>query len=656
MLKRRFEPVKIQKARVQDPFWDRYTGRVPERIIPYQWDMMNDRVSGMEESGCIHNFRAAAGEEDGGFKGMPFQDSDLAKWIEAAAFSLATKPDQQLEGIIDEMADLLEKVQDEEGYLDTRFILMEPEKRWTNLLEGHELYVSGHLIEAAVAYYLVTGKEKLLSIVKKNADLICRTFGKEEGKRPGYPGHEEIELALVKLYEVTGEERYLDQAYYFITERGQDPHLLEKLHNEYGEYIFPEFSGFDLSYNQCQAPVYNQETVEGHAVRAVYMLTAMADLAWYKDDARLLESCEKLYRNIVKKRMYITGGIGSAGKGERFTTDYDLPNESAYAESCASIGLAMFCRRMLQITGRAGYADTMETALYNTVAAGISLSGDRFFYVNPLEVWPDACRKNTDLDHVKEERQGWFACACCPPNIARTLASLHQYAWFSDGYRLIVALYAGGECELNLSGRPAVLEVKTDYPFSGKVHIKLKDLQQDTDAAILLRKPGWTKRMQISVNGSLFCKNENAYKPEFLEVQRTWRHGDVIDIEIEMEPCFMQANPRVRADCGKVALMKGPVVYCLEEADNGYDLSAISIDTEKGIFEKYREDILGGMYTLECEGYRLSDDGWDDELYRTFMEKTEPVSVTAIPYCFWNNRGCGEMSVWIRSDSVKTPN
>ena len=650
MLKNRLEPADIRQAQVRDPFWDRYTGQVPDRIIPYQWEMMNDRIEGSEKSGCIANFRAAAGETEGTFTGMVFQDSDLAKWLEAAAFSLAGRPDPELEKTIDEMADLLERVQDESGYFDTFFLLKNPEKRWTNLLEAHELYVAGHFIEAAVAYFQVTGKENLLRIVRRNADLICDTFGPGEGQRPGYPGHEEIELALVKLYEVTGEERYLYQAYYFIRERGKDPGLLGKLHQEYGGCVFPDFIT-DPDYNQCHATVYEQETAEGHAVRAVYMLTAMADLAWYKKDEELLRSCERLYANITQKRMYITGGIGSAGYGERFTTDYDLPNHSAYAESCASIGLAMFCRRMFQITGDAKYADTMETALYNTVAAGISLSGDRFFYVNPLEVWPEGCRRNPDISHVKPERQGWFVCACCPPNIARTLASLQQYAWYSEGDRLAMALYAGGKWKTALGSVPVELEVETDYPFRGEVKITIRELEQDTEGEILLRKPGWTREMKIRVNGETVYALDDPCPAGMAGIRRTWKTGDVITVSMEMAPRFMQADPRVRADCGRTALMKGPMVYCLEEADNGDDLAALSVDVRKGIREQVRDDILGGVMTLECEGYRLRQENPGGALYGVLTGEKEPVKLTAVPYCFWNNRGCGEMSVWIRYES-----
>ena len=648
MLEKRYETADIRKACVRDSFWDRYTGQVPERIIPYQWDMMNDRISAEEKSGCIHNFKAAAGEEEGGFTGMVFQDSDLAKWLEAAACSLATRPDPDLEKTIDEAVDLLERVQDESGYFDTRFILQEKDKRWTNLLEAHELYVAGHFIEAGVAYYQVTGKDKLLNIVRKNADLICDTFGPEEGKRAGVPGHEEIELALVRLYQVTGEERYLDEAYYFINERGKDPSLLLRLHEEYGSDIFPGLI-CDPPYNQTHAPVREQDTAEGHAVRAVYMLSAMADLAWYKQDEGLLDACERLYDNITKKRMYITGGIGSAGVGERFTTDYDLPNHSAYAESCASIGLAMFCRRMFQITGDAKYADTMETALYNTVAAGISLSGDRFFYVNPLEVWPDACRKNPDIAHVKEERQGWFACACCPPNIARTLASIHQYAWYAGEDSLAIALYAGGRWETTLAGERAVLEIATEYPFDGEVRIKIDQLERETQAKILLRRPGWTQEMQIWVDGESI--STQASGACMIGIERTWKQGDEIRIQMEMKPRFMQARPDVRADCGRTAFMKGPLVYCLEEADNGDDLQALRIDPAQGITEHMRDDILGGVMTLECAGYRLDREDWGDELYRPLAgaaREEKPVKLTAVPYCFWNNRGCGEMLVWMR--------
>jgi DUF1680 family protein len=418
----------LSAIHIDDTYWNRYTSLVPGKVIPYQWEILNDRVPDAPPSHCLKNFRIAAGDEKGERKGMVFQDSDAAKWLEAAAYSLASRPDPELEKNADELIALIGRAQEKDGYLNTYFTLNYPREKWKNLTEGHELYCAGHFIEAAAAYYETTGKKAFLEIVCRLADLICKTFGPEEDKMHGYPGHPEIELALVRLYRVTGSSRYLDTARYFADARGCPPnYFLEEIKGPGFRSIFSGFSDYDPKYSQSHLPVREQETAEGHAVRALYLYCAMADIAEEYNDSDLLERCKILWNNIVQKRMYITGSVGSSGFWERFTVDYDLPNDSNYSETCASIALALFGLRMAKAATDASYFDTVERALYNTVRSSISLEGDRYFYVNPLEVWPQTCIEHSSRSHVKTVRQKWFDCACCPTNTARTLTSLGQY-------------------------------------------------------------------------------------------------------------------------------------------------------------------------------------------------------------------------------------
>ena len=376
MRKKANSSIPLSNIRIDDNFWNKYVKLVKEVIIPYQWDILNDRVDGVETSHCIENFRIAAGEKQGEYHGAVFQDTDVAKWLEAVGFALSAERDEKLEALADETIELIGRAQQPDGYLNTYYTIKEPGMRWTNLTEGHELYTAGHMIEAAVAYYEATGKRKMLDIVCRFADLICRTFGPEEGQIHGYPGHQEIELALVKLYRTTGERRYLETAKYFIDVRGGgENYFLKEERSATFKRIFPEFAGYDTKYSQSHLPVREQKTAEGHAVRAVYMYTAMADLACECGDESLLEACRTLWDDMVYKRMYITGSIGSSGLLERFTTDYDLPNDCNYSETCASIGLAMFGKRMADITKDASYMDVVERALYNTVLSGIAMDG-----------------------------------------------------------------------------------------------------------------------------------------------------------------------------------------------------------------------------------------------------------------------------------------
>lgn len=476
MKTKKLDLLPLKALKVNDFFWNKYTGLVTKEIIPYQWKALNDEVAGAEPSYCIDNFKVAAGLKEGTFHGWVFQDTDLAKWLEAVAYSLSYEPNEALEKLADDAIELVGKAQQENGYINTHFTILHPGKQYCNLKEGHELYTTGHFIEAAIAYYEVTGKDKFLNIMKKNADLICDVFHTEKYKN-AVPGHEEIELALMKLATVTGDDKYADMAKDFIDRRGTEPnYLFNESKNDDFIDVWHDPNPYINEYGQNHLPVRKQKTAEGHAVRATYLYCAMADIAQKYQDESLFEACENLYNNIVNKRMYITGGIGSSGVMERFTTDYDLPNDTNYSESCASIGLALFCRRMAQITGDSKYIDTMELALMNTVLAGIAMDGKSFFYVNPLEVWPDNCMPATDKNHVKAVRQKWFGCACCPPNIARTLSSLGEYLFMQNDDGLFINMFAGGEYKTTALGGYKRLNIETKFPFEGKITISISDI------------------------------------------------------------------------------------------------------------------------------------------------------------------------------------
>ena len=647
MEKEKLTDVPLHQIQIKDAFWDKYIRLVKDVILPYQWNTLNDNVKDAAPSHCIKNFKIAAGEAEGDFEGAVFQDTDVAKWLEAVAFTLdSSGRDEKLEKLADETIDLIGKAQCEDGYLNTYFTIKEPDRRWTNLKEGHELYTAWHMIEAAVAYYNATGKRKFLDIVSRFADLICETFGPEEGKCHGYPGHPEVELALVKLYRATGQKRYLDLAKYFIDTRGVgENYFFQEEKKEKYQQIFPEFAGYVPEYSQSHLPVREQKTAEGHAVRAVYLYSAMADLAYEYQDETLLDACKTLWNNMTEKRMYITGGIGSSGLLERFTTDYDLPNDRNYSESCASIGLAMFGNRMAQITKDAKYADIVEKALYNTVLAGIAMDGKSFFYVNPLEVWPDNCIERTSMEHVKPVRQKWFGVACCPPNIARTLASLGQYIYGADENSLYINLYISSQTKLLIGETETEVIMESSFLKDGTVTVHLES-EKASKETLALRIPGYTKEFTVW-RGAQKIKTPLIKKGYLMITDLA--ASEEIKISCDMKARFVYANPKVRADEGKACIMRGPLVYCLEETDNGENLSSLYVDTKKALTENWEEQLLGGVMTVEAKGKRILEDHWTaEELYKEQPPELKDVTLKAVPYCYWGNRKTGEMAVWIR--------
>lgn len=636
--------VSLKNIKVSDPFWNRYIDLVETVLLPFQWELINDNVEGAEKSYCIQNFRIACKDQEGEHHGMVFLDTDLAKWLEAAAYSLANRSNPRLEALADSAIDLIARAQCEDGYLNTYYSIT-GEPRWSNLFEGHELYTAGHMIEAAVAYYEATGKRRLLDVLCRYADYMYEVFGKEEHKLHGYPGHPEVELALVKLYRVTKDKKYLELANYFVRTRGEVPcYFLSEDCIKNGNYIFPEFKEFDLDYNQSNRPIKEQETAEGHAVRAVYLYSAMADLAYEYQDEELLRQCDLLWSNIVERKMYVTGSIGSAAFGERFTTDYDLPNNTNYSESCATVGLAMFSNRMLQITKDGKYGDVLEKAIYNTLLSGIAMDGKHFFYVNPLEVVPEIAKKNPTMKHVKTTRQQWFGVACCPPNIGRTLASMGNYIYAVDQNAIFVNLFIGSQIDAKLQAGDVTLNMTADYPRYGKINMSVKPLENGKEFIIAIRKPAYSRNVIVRVNGQ-----DAEYRMEkgYLYLNREWSIDDQITVELDVNFRYVRSNPKVRDNLGKVCLMKGPWVYCLEEADNGDYLASIKIDTSSEPKEIYDETLLGGTICASLKGIRIDYSKSGSDLYSEEKAVYQEAEVKAVPYCFWNNRGEGEMLVWM---------
>lgn len=641
MIQKTNHPLPLANVQIDDGFFSPMQKLVQDVVIPYQEKVLHDEIPGIEKSHAIENFRIAAGEAEGEFYGRVFQDSDVAKWIEAVAYSLVLKPDADLEARADDIIDLVGRAQQEDGYLDTYFIIKEQDRRWQNLMDCHEMYCAGHFMEAAVAYYEATGKDKLLNICKKLADHIDRRFG--PGKVTGIPGHEEIELALLRMYLVTGEKRYLNLCKYFIDERGKDPEffLKEMANRGWSRTGFYEKKTPD--YMQNHKPVREQDTVEGHSVRAMYLLTAMADLAARTDDQELFDACNRLWENMTEKRMYLTAGIGSTQEGEAFTIDYDLPNDSIYAETCASVGICFAARQLLQIKPCGFYADTMERAFYNGTISGMQLDGKRFFYVNPLEVVPGVSGKLFGYDHVLPERPGWYACACCPPNLARLLTSLGSYAWAGNESTIFSHLFVGGKASFSLAGGVDVA-LKSNYPWDGNLTYTFEPKEESAAFTFAVRIPGWCKEYTLRVNGQK-VDTSSLLSDGYVYLNRSWKSGDTVYLALEMPVEKIYANTAVRADAGCVALMRGPLVYAFESVDNGDQLQALRIPRASvGTVQPFDPDLLSGVRTITIDGIRVES---SKDLYSTCPPVEHPVTLRAVPYYTWGNRGAGSMRVWL---------
>ncbi|MBQ0166219.1 MAG: glycoside hydrolase family 127 protein [Treponema sp.] len=675
----------MNSIQITDTFFSKYRELVRKEMIPYQWKVLNDEIAvnierernddtiPNEKSHCIENFRIAAGRSQGHHYGWVFQDSDVYKWLEAVSYSLKEKPDAALQKLADSVVDLIADAQEDDGYLSTYFTIEAPQRKFRDLAESHELYCAGHFMEAAVAYHEATGNETVLATARKLADCIYRWFSPEEMAHPGADGHEEVEIGLMKLYHATGEKRYLKLAKHFLEERGKNPDFFREQRSSEENYIalLNGVDHFPLSYFQWHKDIYAQDTAEGHAVRLMYMCTAMADVAEATGNSRMYEACRKIWRNIVDKRMYITGGIGSTVTGESFTFDYDLPDDTMYCETCASVALMFFARNMLKNETRGEYGDIMERALYNTVLDGMALDGRHFFYVNPLQVLPEASAKDPGKSHVKPVRPEWLGCACCPPNLARLLASLEKYAFHEYKGAVFADLFMSSSAQF---GTLSVVE-KTRYPWEEAVTFTL-DSSDTAEHAFAVRIPSWTswgKGVTLTVNGAhcdlpapgqIICCPSAAgdvlcfsVSEGYLYIRGQFRQ-DTLELTFDMPVVKMAANPAVRSENGKVAVMRGPVVYTLESADNGEGLYRLFLRDDTDFSYEFKKDMLNGVGVITGKGYRIAgavcgeSTPADTPLYAPYTDETEEraeqVRLIWIPYYAWANRGKGEMAVWIR--------
>lgn len=618
-------------------FINHYQNLIKDVVIPYQYEVLCDNVEGVEKSHVIANFvnagKALRGEDIGdGFYGMVFQDSDAAKWLEAVAFSLTVYADKKLEAKADALIDIIAAAQDSDGYLNTYFTIKDRDKRWKNLMEGHELYCSGHMMEAAVAYFDATGKDVLLNVMLRNAEHIYTHFITE--KNEGYPGHPEVELALLKMYRTTKNQHCLDLAKHFLDVRGVNPHFYEE-EAKLRDWTVWGNDPYDHDYMQAGKPVREQTDATGHSVRAVYLYTAMADLASEIEDVELQTACRKLWESITQRRMYVTGGIGSTVLGEAFTVDYDLPNDTAYAETCASIGLMFFASRMLELDTNGEYADIMERAFYNTVLAGMQLDGKRFFYVNPLEILPGISGIAATHKHDLPERPGWYACACCPPNVARTISSFGTYAYGENDTTAFCHLFAEGTIHFE-NGLELLCE--TNYPYAFTITYTVKKGSK----ALALRIPNWSTQHSILVNNKTTdyeIRKGYAYLP-------CVQAGDKIVLSLDTSVHHIYTSTKVAENTGCVALQRGPLVYCFEGVDNDNDILSLSL-TENGqiTINPYAEDLLCGTTTLTVSGWKMQQ---TEDLYSIDKRPEEvPYTLTAIPYYTWGNRGLSQMRIWM---------
>lgn len=582
------EQIDFSHVKINDNFWSPRLSKHVSATLPVCIDQIEN------QTGRIRNFENAA-KGEGEHSGIFFDDSDVYKALEGMAYSLINNPDPELEKKADEWIDKFAAAQQPDGYINTFYTLTGLDKRWTNM-DKHEMYCAGHMIEAGVAYYQATGKRKLLDVCIRMTDHMMSQFG--PGKRHWVPGHEEIELALVKLYQTTQEQKYLDFAYWLLEERG------------HGHGTMGDEGKWDPVYYQDIVPVRRLTDISGHAVRCMYLYCGMADVAALKNDTGYIAAIDRLWDDVVHRNMYITGGIGSSHDNEGFTEDYDLPNLDAYCETCASVGMVLWNQRMNQLTGDSKYIDVLERSLYNGALAGISLGGDRFFYVNPLE---------SKGDH---HRQEWYGCACCPSQLSRFLPSIGNYIYASSDDALWVNLYIGNTGQIRIGETDILLTQETDYPWDGSVKLTIST-SQPLEKEIRLRIPNWCKTYDLSING----KRINVSEEKGYAVIKDWKLQDVIALDMDMPVEIVAADPHVKENFGKRAIQRGPLVYCMEEIDNPEYFDQIQLSPSTTFQTAFVSDILNGIKTIKTNG--------------------RAQSATFIPYYAWDNRKAGKMRVWI---------
>jgi DUF1680 family protein len=635
-------PIPFTDVHLTDAFWAPRLETNRTVTIPHIFKQS-------EETGRVKNFELAeaalAGASDGKFcSRFPFDDSDVYKVIEAAAYALATHADPELGKYVDGLVAKIAAAQEPDGYLYSARTIGGPppqdwlgKERWSHLYMSHELYNVGHLYEAAAAHYQATGKKNLLAVAIKSADLVAREFG--PGKRTNPPGHEEIEIGLVKLYRATGKTKYLELANFFIDARGKTEGRIPYGREGRQELLYGEYA-------QDHMPFIEQTEAVGHAVRAGYLYAGAADVAALTGNKAYIAALEKIWADVVGTKIYITGGIGAAGAWEGYGPAYRLPNASAYAETCANIATFLWNSRMQRLGLDAKYADVMERILYNGVLSGISLSGDRFFYPNPL------------TSYGQHERVPWFSCACCPPNVARILTSVPGYFYAASGDRVYVNLFARGTGKLKVVDTDLEIVQTTEYPWEGDVRIEVKPAR-DAEFTLAVRIPGWA--MNRPVPSDLYTYMEEAEGAPALKlngeplellvekgyalVTRVWKAGDVVELSLPMPVRRVKAHEAVEEDRGRVAVERGPLVYCVEGTDNDGRVSNLVLPDRAALAAEARPGLLNGVVVIKGEAEALSEKGG-----RIIADKK---TVTLIPYYAWANRGKGEMTVWLARDASK---
>jgi uncharacterized protein len=643
----------FKDVRIGPGFWGDRQGLVAEAVVPYQWKALNDEIPGAAPSHAVENLRIAAGLSSGEFHGFQFQDSDVAKWIEAASYAIAAlaaagRRDPELERAMDGAIELVGAAQQSDGYIQSYYSVAAKGKRWTDLEWGHELYCGGHLIEAAVAHFQATLSRKFLDIMLRYVDCVDAAFGIEEGKRRGYDGHPEIELALFKLYRVTRDERHLRLARYFVDERGRKPCYFDAERERLG--TGKRHRMLELDYFQAQAPLREQRTAEGHAVRGAYLYCAMADYVREGCDPGLRGALSAIWENATGRRMYVTGAMGSQAYAERHSIDFDLPSDTAYAETCASIGLVMWAWRMLLVDPDSRYAEVLERALYNGVLSGMSADGKRFFYVNPLEVRPAVDRARQDHEHVRSRRFEWFGCACCPPNIARLVGSIGGYAYAFDEASVWVHNYVAGSASFPAGSGNLILAVETDYPWEGLVRIRVES-GEGVERALRLRVPEWSlgpgRGFSLRLNGEIVPAP--SMERGYAVLARAWRPGDLVELELDMRARLLYSRPELGEAIGLACVQRGPFILCAEEADNGPGLHRLELDPSSAIAVAREDYGFGPSLRAEIGGRRVILPPPGAPLYGTEPPAYEPCRVKLIPYFQWANRDDGEMRVWFRT-------
>jgi DUF1680 family protein len=631
MTDRGYAPIPFSEVTLTSPFWRERLETVLTRTIPSQHVKL-------EEYGMLEFVRLPQPppplripRNAHGLSTQIFWDSDIGKWIEAASYALAHHRDPDIEAKIDAIVDDLARAQSPDGYLNSWYNGREPDKRWTNLRDNHELYNAGHLLEGAIAYFRATGRRKMLDVMERYVDHIATVFGPGPGQKRGYPGHQEIELALVKLYRLTGDRRRLDLAAYFIDERGREPHYFTEEALARGEDPKDFWAG-TYEYNQSHMPVREQKRMVGHAVRGMYMACAMADLALELNDAKLKHACEALWCDVTTAQMYVTAGLGPKESNEGFTEPYDLPNETAYAETCASVALAFWAHRMLHLELDGRYADVMELALYNGALSGLSREGEHYFYTNPLE------------SRGQHRRWAWHRCPCCTMNVSRLVASIADYAISDSDGGVAFHLYGGFETTVTLAGAKVALSETSGYPWSGEVRISV-DPEATAAFDLKLRIPGWAKGATAAVNGERIALAPVA---GYATIRRQWRKGDVVTLDLEMSAERLYAHPNVRMDVGRTALRRGPLIYCVEEADNpGGAVQSFGLPRSAPLEAEWRKDLFGGVMAVKAKAKRLVPGKEAGALYSTEPPAAQDAALVALPYYLWANRTPGSMQVWV---------